>query len=93
MEIRTRTGADRELLMTRAADLGVRTNQSSIVRWLGATRLLCPSLNISPVPDECGLERRYWLGEVGVPSTPLVNNLGALHPQSLRDLVCANEIG
>ena len=73
MEIRTRTGADRELLMTRAADLGVRTNQSSIVRWLGATRLLCPSLNISPVPDECGFERRYRFWKIGVTSSERVD--------------------
>lgn len=58
-----------------------------------ATGALGPPKNLSPVPDECGFECRYRLGKVGVTSTPLVNNLGAFHTQSLRDLVCANEIG
>ena len=51
-----------------------------------------PLVNVSPVPDECGFECRYRLGEVGVTSTKGVDRLRVTETEPFRDFVRANEM-
>jgi hypothetical protein len=67
-------------------------NQGSNLRCLGATRLLRPSLDVSPVPYERGFERRYRFREVSVAPSPFVDDLRSFNGEPLRDFVCADEV-
>ena len=49
-------------------------------------------MDVSPVPDECGFERRYRFWEVGVTSTQRVDRLRVTETEPFRDLVCADEM-
>jgi len=51
-----------------------------------------PTLNVTPVPDECGFECRYWFREVGVAPSPFVDDLRSFNGEPLRDFVCADEV-
>lgn len=57
-----------------------------------AAGALRPSLDVSPVPDERGFERRYRFREVGVTSTKRVDRLRVTETESFRDFVRANEM-
>ena len=50
-----------------------------------AARRLCPHLNVRPAPHVKAARRKDRGREVGVATTPLVNDLGALRPETLND--------
>ena len=56
------------------------------------TRGVGPSLDVSPVPDERGFQRRYRLREVGMTSSPFMDDLGSFNAEPLRDFVCSDEV-
>lgn len=61
-------------------------------RASSTTRGPCPGLDIGPGPDVAEGEPCDGLGEVRVPTTPVVDNAGALGAEASCDLAGADEV-
>ena len=57
------------------------------------TRRLRPPLDVGPGPHEPYAQPGDGLGEVGVPTPPVVDELRPLRPETVRDLGGPNEVG
>ena len=72
--------------------MGLEPTKAVVGCWLEAAGALRPSLDVPPVPDEGGFERRHRFREVGVTSTKGVDRLRVAESEPFRDFVRANEM-
>jgi len=75
---------------SRASDCLYTPKQTVDLRQ--SARPLRPPLDVVPVPNQCRLELSHGLGELGVPSAPVVDDLRSGDTQAFSDLMRTHEV-